>query len=517
MIETDRESRREPLVGSSPIAHSRSFALLTLAVLTALYSVLIYLHIQRHLWFDELLTYHIAKAPDLERLLYLVKRWDLSPPLSHVLAHFSVRLFAGLVVATRFPSVLEFYFASLLLYSYSVRKLGAPFAALPILILWYSPMFQYATEARPYALLCLFFCSLLLLWDLAVSRPRRAWLLTGIAISSVGLLSSHVLAPLSLVPFAAAELVRFRQRWRPDYPLWAALFLPLVLITLYVPLFHSYQTIAYYPFAFQASPSKVASFYWNTFRGVLWCLVAAGLGGFMAARGRRTDGHPKLGKPELTLFAAIAVIPILLDFTMMLDRAPFWGRYCITSAVALYFIASLILVLLVRRIPRAGHLAVISACLLLIVQRIAAPAYIQIVHPVPANAAALARARPDLPIVAASGLTFVEMGQYESPALCARLFYLEDRSAAIQFAHATIFEDLPEFQKAFKLPGNVESYRRFVQDHRNFLVFGTFDYPEDWLLRKLSADGAVIVPLGSFETPYKDKTLFDVHVRKNQP
>ncbi len=178
-------------------------------------------------------------------------------------------------------------------------------------------------------------------------------------------------------------------------------------------------------------------------------------------------------------------------------------------------IASVVVVSLARRIPRAGYVAAICAGFLLIAQRIIIPVRNQMVHPAPVNAAALGRVRPDLPIVAASGMTFVEMGQYEAPSLCARLFYLEDRSAAIRFAHATIFEDLPEFQEEFKLPGKIESYARFVHDRREFLVFGTFDYPEDWLLRKLSADGARIVPVGEFDTPYKDKTLFEVHVQKN--
>jgi membrane-associated HD superfamily phosphohydrolase len=364
-------------------------------------------------------------------------------------------------------------------------------------------------------LLYLFFCSLLLLWDLAVSTTHRSWILVGIAISSVGLLSSHVLAPLSLLPFLIAELVRFRRRRQPDYPLWTALFLPLVLVICYLPLFNSYQTIAYYPFAFQASLLKVASFYWNTLRGVFWCLLIAGFSGVIAARGRRAERPLEWSRPEMVLFTAIAIVPVLLDLIMMLDRAPFWGRYGITSAVALYFVAALILTLLVGRVARAGFVAVISAGLLLATQKIAIPAHNQMIHPAPVNAAALARARPDLSIVVASGLTFVEMGQYESPVLCARLFYLRDRSAAIRFAHATIFEDLADFQKEFKLPGNVESYSRFVQDHPDFLVFGTFNYPEDWLLRKLSADGAQIVPIGEFDTPYKDKMLFEIHTQKN--
>jgi hypothetical protein len=330
-------------------------------------------------------------------------------------------------------------------------------------------------------------------------------------------LSSHVLAPLSLLPFLIAELVRYRKRRQADYPLWAALFLPLVLVVCYLPFFNSYQTIAYYPLAFQASLLKVASFYWNTFRSVFWCLLIVVFSGVISARDRKAGRPLEWTSSETALFAVIAIVPVLLDLIMMSDRAPFWGRYSITSAVALYFIASLILTLLMRRVARAGFVAVTAAGLLLATQKIAVPARMEMIHPAPVNIAALARVRPGLPLVAASGLTFVEMGQYESREICSRLFYLRDRSAAIRFAHATIFEDLADFQKEFNLRGKVESYARFVHDHSTFLVFGTFSYPEDWLLRKLAADGARVVPLGEFETPYKDKTLFEVHMQKNRP
>jgi len=150
--------------------------------------------------------------------------------------------------------------------------------------------------------------------------------------------------------------------------------------------------------------------------------------------------------------------------------------------------------------------------ILLVAQHLLVPAYTKAVNPTLANLDALARIRPDLPFVAASGLTFVEIGEYENSALRSRLFYLKNRSAAIRFANATIFEDMSDFQKEFKLPGTVEPYSQFTQEHPDFLVFGTFKYPEDWLLRKLAADGAAVVPLGTWATPYKDKTLFEIHI-----
>src|SRR5690349_17447753 len=130
-----------------------------LIALTLIYVVLISINAGRHLSFDELLTYNIAKAPTLDRVFYFLKKWDLNPPLIHLLSHYSMRLLGDTTFALRLPSILAFYVASLALFAYVSRKIGAAYASIPVLVLWYSPMFKYATEARPYALLSMFFCS----------------------------------------------------------------------------------------------------------------------------------------------------------------------------------------------------------------------------------------------------------------------------------------------------------------------------------------------------------------------
>lgn len=499
-----------PAVGSR---HSKLGRWAALGVLTILYAALIAVQINRHLWFDELLTYHIAQAPSLGRLLELVKRWDLNPPLLHVLAHFSLVLAHGNPIAIRYPSILEFYIASVLLFFYSSRKLGRAFASLPVLLLWYSPMFQYATEARPYAALCMWFCALLLLRDLAIQGERRGSVLIAIAFCSVGLLSAHVFGPFSLVAFAVAEAVRYAHTKQVDYRLWAALFLPLVLVVFYVPFFENYSAITDYPFAFQAGMDKAASFYWHTFLSVSACLALVLLCAWLWKRRSVEPQRGRLRLDEWALLLVLVLMPIVLNMALASEHAPFWGRYCITSAVAIYFLFGLLPATLTRNDQRAGYAAGITAGALILIQNVLLPINKNRLEPAPMSAAMLAAIKPELPVVAASGLTFVEMGQYETPQLLSRLFYLQDRAAAMQFAHATIFEDLGDFQQAFKLPGTIESYRQFTRDHPAFLVLGTFSYPEDWLLRKLSADGAEIVRSGVYRTPYKDKTLYEVHLR----
>ena len=118
----------------------------------------------------------------------------------------------------------------------------------------------------------------------------------------------------------------------------------------------------------------------------------------------------------------------------------------------------------------------------------------------------------NLPFVAASGLTYVEMNHRESKDFLDRVYYLTDHEAAIRYAHATLFENESVVKETFHYPSHVESLAAFEAEYPKFLVLGTIDYPEDWLLRKLQADGDTVRLLGTAETSYKDKTLYEVTV-----
>ena len=481
---------------------------ISLLALSFFYLALISVELRRPLWFDELLTYYIARAASLSQLLYLVKKWDLNPPVVHLLAHWSLNMFHGRLVATRFPSVVEFYFASILFYLYSRRKLTPAFAPLPVLIFWFSPMFRFAAEARPYALLLFWFACLLLLWDAAASVPRRPLVLLALALANVGLLNSHFFAVFALLPFLIAEAVRCRINRRPDYAVWAALLLPLSLLFVYLPFYTSFRSVVFFPAAFQASLHTVAAFYWNTFRSASAALLIAALAAGLAVRHNLVWNRLSLRSPDAALLFSLSLAPLLLALVLMQLHAPFWGRYVLCSVFALYFLFSIYLAAVFRHRSRPAHLAVFAVSLLLLLWRVAIPVFQARVHPRPQNAAALLSVRPRLPIVAASGLTFVEMGQYEDPRLLSRLFYLRDRAAAIRYAHATLFEDLSDYTRQFALPGTVEPYAEFLHQHHAFLVLASAYYPEDWLLAKLRADGARIALLGCYDIPYKDHNLY---------
>ena len=241
-----------------------------LAALTALYAAAAAVTGRRYVWFDELFTYRIALASSIAEMWRMIRSYDFNPPAGYLLSRISMAIFGANSWGLRLPSILEFFLASMALFHYVRRKVGPPYAAFAVLTLWSSPSFRYATEARPYALLLMSGCFLLVGWDRAATESaapeersgggKRGAALTLVAFSSAGLFAAHIFGLFSLLPFVLAEIVRWVRRRRPDYPLWAALLLPSVLMASYLPMVGAYQRILFPP-AFQASLLKLAGFF----------------------------------------------------------------------------------------------------------------------------------------------------------------------------------------------------------------------------------------------------------------
>jgi hypothetical protein len=118
---------------------------------------------------------------------------------------------------------------------------------------------------------------------------------------------------------------------------------------------------------------------------------------------------------------------------------------------------------------------------------------------------------PELPLVANSALTYLEMDHYEKPALLARLYYLVDPESSIQYTQSNLTEGLLVMKQHFPIRANVSTFAEFTATHRHFLVWGVMDQ-QGWLLRKLSTEGARITKIGKFETPYADSQLSEVRL-----
>jgi hypothetical protein len=467
----------------------------------------------RQLWHDELFTYYIAQAPSLNRLweeLHL----DLNPPLSYLAARASLALLGDHPYAVRFPSILAFLAGSLCLYIWVARRLRPSYGFLAMLAFWSTPFFYYSSEARPYGLVIGFFGMALLAYENAIQPDRRASSVVLLAISVAGMMVSHLFAVFYLAPFGLAELVRLYQRRKADVGVWAALVIPAFFPFIYLSLVARFQN-SVFPESFQASLHRVWTFYIGTLKPEGPMLLLALLIALLVAfRPERPAVSPK-AMPDLLDVAFIMgslAIPVAINIVLMRSHGAFFDRYGGPAAFGL----ALMTVFLIAAYTNMSRLAAVAAsCVLLLYIPLenALSNAAQLLHRQPPSATATIDAvEPDLPLVAASGLTFLEMDKYANPVTVARLHYLTDTQLAIQYAHATIFEGFPLLKRYFPIRAGVDSFHPFIQQHPKFLVLGTPGYPEDWLLRKLMADGDELKYLGEFPGPYKDSSLYEVTI-----
>jgi hypothetical protein len=512
--ETPPLSMRSPAREGESSANGKAKAevWILLAPLTGLYATIVSLGLRRPVWFDELLTFDIAKAKTVPQMWEMIGRIDFQPPLIYLLSRFSMRIVGATPLGLRLPSMVAFYAASLTFFFYVRRKLGNGYAVCALLLLWVGQTGPFATEARPYALFLMFFAVLLLSWDVAATSEKRTLALWGVGLSNVGMLSVHVFAPLSLFPFLAAEAARFSRTRKPDLRLWAALLLPIAVTALNLPLVFGYGAV-YFPPAFQASWGKLPHFYYATMSEIGVALFLALCAALLVPRNNsayRAVYRPR--REEIILYSCLFVIPLLLDPLLMSRHGAFWDRYAITTEAAIYIGMVILLGLRLKGNRYAGY----AAAAVLLVLCVKVNVWRASLVPKHQDASILDSVRPDLPLVVAGPVPFFEMNHREEPKLLSRLFFLKDRAAAIRYTHTNLFEDrgFPNHRyPAVPISAQVEDYSEFVRKHPKFLVLGNLDAPEEWLLPKLKDDGAQLTWLGAYPIPYVDSNLYLIDVR----
>jgi hypothetical protein len=484
---------------------SKSELWLLLGALTFLYIVIVSVAIRRIVWFDELLTFDIASATTIHQMWDMIRKLDFQPPVGYLLSRLSMKILGRTALGLRLPSIIEFYCASLAFFFYVRRKVGSGYAAAAVLLLWVGQTSIYTVEARPYALLLMMFAILLLSWDVATTSKRRNLALSGVAFSNLGMISAHVFAPLSLLPFLVAEGVRFFRTRRADFVLWAGLLIPLAAISLYLPLISSYGTITFPP-EFQASLRKIPHFYYATISPIAPALLLALCAALLTSQerpGPRVEARPE----EIVLFGSMFIVPVVLITFLITRRGAFWDRYAITTEAIIYIAMAILLAFRLGRSRYAGYAA--AAVLLVAVIRVQVWAPLSV--PRERDASVLASVRPELPLVVAGGVTFFEMNHHEGAKLLSRIYFLKNRSAAMRYTNTNLFEDrgFPDhLYPGLRISANVAAYDQFLTEHREFLVLGNFDAPEEWLLKKLKDDGARIIWLGTYPVPYVDSNLY---------
>jgi hypothetical protein len=496
------------------------------ALLAAIYAALaIPSAWSRPLWHDELFTYYLALFPNVSAMLQGVQKIDLNPPLLYVLDFFALRLPGALAsehiasLAARLPSLAGGLVASLGLFAWLRRRIGTLYAFVGAAVLWNTALLHYTAEDRPYALLVAMTVLLMLARESTLEQKNRtAWIAVNFVLA-LATAALHFMGAFVLLAFLGADAVELLERRRADIPLTLSYLLPLGVLLVYHHVISGYGTLIF-PQAF--TPNLGTPFLAYAVVGYFGWLFAAGAGLVWLIPRRREPGAgaPEPGRPERrplqerALLLFLFLEPLVAMAAIWKSHAAFFARYGLPACIPIAIGVACLLRAALRDSRPAALIAMILLC--------AHPAFTVLRNPALLPAGQIAEVNPgpsmpdyhrvetDLPFVAASGLTFVEMNHRESPAFLERVYYLTDTAAATQYAHATLFEQEEAIREMFHFRGRVEPLRQFESDHTRFLVLGTFDYPEDWLLRKLKADGDDVRFLGSYATSYKDGQLYEI-------
>ncbi len=492
---------------------------LVLLLLAILYCAWITHHERQiMLWHDELYTFYIAQAPSFHTMLHWANTIDLNPPLYYIAARFCMHLLPAGRLAVRLPSIVAYATAMLCAYVFVSRRMTPLYGALAALILMMPNFSFYALQARPYALVLACMGIAAISWQSAQdahSFPRFAGL-AGVFLGSLGLLLSHVLAVFALAALMVAEAARAIGRRKIDWPMTAALCLPWVACITYLPLLHHQGTQAYPP-AFQGTPVMLGAQF-----AYLWMFIAPSIATtavILVLLGPTGDAkqtqRQDLSRAETIFALGLLAVPFATVLLFLQAHAAYFDRYGLAASLGLAILFPHWFAQWSKNSSRNALVACgvffFAAFPITSLAKIVKRSFFSKPMPVQMSGSAnlrLASIHRDLPFVDASGLTFLEMNRREAPEFLTRVYYLEDSVADMQYAHATIFEELSIVKTLFPIRGQVEDYSKFTAQHRQFLVLGTYTYPEDWLLRKLRADGARLEFLGISDNTYKDHELY---------
>jgi hypothetical protein len=470
----------------------------------------------RYIWHDELYTYYIASSPSAAQFWEALKV-DLNPPLSYLAVRGSLKVFGDNPYALRLPSMVAFLIGSFSVYKFVSFRLGREFGLLGMLALWTTPYLMIGSEARPYALVFGFWGLALLSWQKTLTQKPARWSIPVLFASVLGMMFSHMFSVFYVAPFLAAEVFLWWQTRKLRLPVWISLSIPYVVPFLYLSKARNYESGSI-PQAFQASFHKILSFYFESLAGPsIALLIAIVITLSLLPIGLRSvSAAPRnLAPSEICLALVLALLPIYQMIVLMRSHAGFFPRYALPAifGYALVFVA-----FMARTTSGRPMLAIVTSCVLAIFmfQNTLLDGFLDalhgrnpmLIHTRPFDPCATLK--PDLPLVAASGLTFVEVDHYASAQTRSRLYYLTSRTFALKYAGATIFEGLPKAKKVLPIRSTVQPYSEFVTHHDRFLVIGSIGYPEDWLLDRLVDIGAQVNFIGVFPNAYKDWQVFEV-------
>lgn len=461
-------------------------------------------------WFDEIVTFHLAKLDNFGSMVRAVlNASDTVPPLFHWLESWPLRIFPRAELGLRILPAAGVATAAASVYFFLRRCCGPLAALVGALFPGVSLALRYASEARPYGIL-LGCCGVAALaWQRAAGSRAAGWWL----VAALGLAAAiHPYTIFVIAAFAAAEAWRVWTSRTIRWPVVAALALSTLIILLELPFLLTARrefSLNYW------APTTLTSFSYALALnfGDLWRLLAPFLAWLgiswilehdaaseRVPRDQHSSGNTTIcamqGRAEACLGVALmAVFPIIAFLALKLFRGGMAGRYILPVTLG----AAILLGLAASRLPRR-HAAAILVLLLVLHGVQAASAGRDFIRSMRQHNSPdtvdkwIHRAYfSSMPIVIVDGIAFLERWHHTPHEAQKFMYYLTDRARAVA-ATGTDSVDLTLERFSKIVPVNVVPYGQFLAQAPRFLVL-TSNRENAWGDRDLVRDGCTLVLL----------------------
>lgn len=444
--------------------------------------------LRERMWTDEILTSYMVQQPTFRGIIQAgLDGCDASAPLYFLLSHSLQPVLGASATALRLPSLLGVCVAFAALFFFVQRRYPAPYAF--IAMLFAANAFRYfGTEARPYGLLLGVAGIALVCWQNYCMGQRRGLNLVVLCLALCVAVALHYYAVFLVLPFLAAELVRWHLAKRIDAAVLAALLIPPLVLIPHLPLISAGRPSMQH-FWSPATPETFSQFFVQFYiriAGFLLLLLPilaiwppAGLDP-KERDGRRMPPYEWVGALALALSPVAVYLASRLTTHVFVDRYVAWATLGFTVLVA---------ALLFRIAPGHAVLACGAIAILGVLLCARQAYYLRVDDPFVKTTGAgavnslLAKAPPEPePILLGSDHIFLALANYGPASLRPRLVYPLD--AALKLAY-TGFDTDDLYLGAVHRRGSplrMEDYGSFLSAHPRFLL--AVDHAH-WLIRHL--------------------------------
>jgi hypothetical protein len=492
--------------------------LLFVILFAEIYLVITALHGMRRFWYDELFTFYVCRLPSMRAIWAALKDGaDLNPPLFYAATRACQAVFGKSELATRLPAILGFLAMALCIFHF-VSRFGSRLAGLAAMTFTViTGSYYYASEARAYGMMLGFGGLAAVFWQSAARNERRKLALPGLAAALAGALLSHCYAVLVVIPFGLAEAARWISRRKADWPMLAWLALPCFAVLLYLPMFAATRGNVFNNPVYRPTWASIPACYATHFEAALWP-VLAGLAVLALVRsGPEASSGDKPGSAipahETVLAVGFALAPVFGVLLAMGVTGVFMDRY---GVAALIGFSILLGGLIAWRQSRPAAAAVLCIFIGAFAVKSAVWMDESLTKPgasktVPMPQLVLSDLSRDVPIVITNGLLFLEFDHYESKTVTDQLYFLTDEAEAMRYTGTSAFDrGFYILRKWFPIRAHLENYSRFLATHSHFLVLADYNFPMDWVMRKMLDDNVPLLFKGQFPSQHGDVILVEI-------